>query len=59
MADDDADKKRDEVLKRLLKTPPHPKKSPKRKEGEPDAPFPDNDDVEGRLDWAKRNIQEE
>lgn len=56
MADND-DQKRDEILKRLLKTPPKPKKSPKRKEGKAEASFPDNDHVEGRLDQAKQNIQ--
>lgn len=58
MADKD-DQKRDEVLTRLLRTPPRPKKSRKRKEGEPDAPMPANDDPEGLVDWAKRNIQKD
>ena len=46
--------KRDEVLLRMLRTPPQPK--PAKRKGA-DAPMPDNDDPEALMDWAKRNIQ--
>ncbi|MFN3658490.1 MAG: hypothetical protein ACK4UO_14660 [Pseudolabrys sp.] len=50
------DEKRDEVLLRLLKTPPAPKAG-KRKLV--DTPPPDNDDPDALIDWAKRNIQKD
>lgn len=53
MAGREADNKRDQVLTRLLKTPPQPK-TPKKPKVEPP---PDNDDPEALMDWAKRNIQ--
>lgn len=55
--DKDAEK-RDEVLKRLLKTPPKPQK-PSRKGGAAipdDDPMP-TDDPEALIEWGKRHIQ--
>jgi hypothetical protein len=54
------DQKRDDVLRRMLKTPPKPQKpAVKRKLPEFDSPMPDNDDPEALLEWGKRNLQQE
>jgi hypothetical protein len=49
------DQKRDEVLRRLLKTPPKPRKAEKPAA---DDPMP-TDDPEALIEWGKRNIQKD
>jgi hypothetical protein len=47
--------RRDEVLKRLLQTPPQPRKPTPANE---DDPMP-TDDPEALIEWGKRNIQKD
>lgn len=55
----DSNQKRDEVLKRLLKTPPQPRNQPAKGSRSPkDDPMP-TDDPEALIEWGKRNIQKD